>query len=104
MVEAKEPAGIADLEKLMGLNYPAPVGWVCPKCGRVYAPWVEGCGWCVPPVISTVGQANPYIVPETTVGGSLVACNMDGLAGVPVAFDLTGGKVVLRRGETGGTA
>jgi len=21
-------------------------GWVCPKCGRVYAPWVEKCQYC----------------------------------------------------------
>lgn len=19
------------------------IGWVCPKCGRVHAPWVSGC-------------------------------------------------------------
>ena len=96
MVEVKEPVDIADLEKLMGLNHPAPIGWECPKCGRVHAPWVEGCSWCVPPVISTVGQANPYIVPETTVGGVVVGCNTDGLAGKPVTFDLTGNEVVLR--------
>lgn len=23
-------------------------GWVCPKCGGVFAPWVEQCGNCVP--------------------------------------------------------
>jgi len=21
-------------------------GWVCPRCGRVYAPWVAMCSWC----------------------------------------------------------
>ena len=21
-------------------------GWECPKCGRVYAPWVEKCKYC----------------------------------------------------------
>lgn len=23
-------------------------GWECPKCGRVYAPWVMQCGHCGP--------------------------------------------------------
>ena len=21
-------------------------GWICPKCGRVYAPWVNKCQYC----------------------------------------------------------
>ena len=21
-------------------------GWICPKCGRVYAPWVDKCQYC----------------------------------------------------------
>jgi predicted ATP-dependent serine protease len=21
-------------------------GWICPKCGKVYAPWVSQCGYC----------------------------------------------------------
>lgn len=21
-------------------------GWVCPKCGRVYAPWIDKCQYC----------------------------------------------------------
>lgn len=21
-------------------------GWICPKCGRVYAPWVPSCDTC----------------------------------------------------------
>ena len=24
----------------------APVGWVCPKCGRAYAPFVLCCDYC----------------------------------------------------------
>jgi hypothetical protein len=29
-------------------------GWVCPKCGTVYAPYVERCGNCLPkPVAAT---------------------------------------------------
>ena len=21
-------------------------GWICPKCGRVYAPWIDKCQYC----------------------------------------------------------
>ena len=47
------------------LNY----GWVCPKCGRVYAPNQEMCLYCGPnektPTINNLGDwisTNPYIV------------------------------------------
>lgn len=29
-----------------------PSGWVCPKCGMVYAPWVVSCTQCVPQKIN----------------------------------------------------
>lgn len=35
----------------------ANMGWECPKCGSVYAPWVETCAYCP-----------PRIVPEITTG------------------------------------
>lgn len=22
------------------------VGWICPKCSRVWSPWVNECAWC----------------------------------------------------------
>lgn len=35
-------------------------GWECPKCGRVYAPWVADCWWCGRKTVSgtttTTGQ------------------------------------------------
>ena len=35
-----------------------PEGWVCPKCGRVYGPHVDGCWWCNHP---PAGAANERI-------------------------------------------
>jgi hypothetical protein len=28
---------------------PQNMGWVCPKCGAVHAPWVQSCPNCAPP-------------------------------------------------------
>ena len=28
------------------INEPPPVGWICPKCGFVWAVWVDGCSNC----------------------------------------------------------
>ena len=30
-------------------------GWVCPRCGKVWAPWVRSCE-CSPPTMSTGGS------------------------------------------------
>lgn len=27
-------------------------GWVCPRCGRCYSPFVHACGWCGPIAIT----------------------------------------------------
>lgn len=36
-------------------------GWVCPKCGSVYAPWVAQCARCsMRPVVSDWREALPY--------------------------------------------
>lgn len=35
-----------------------PQGWTCPKCGRVYAPFISECYAC--------NQAATYSVPTTT--------------------------------------
>jgi hypothetical protein len=37
----------------------APSGWVCPKCGRVYAPWVYTCGACAPGITITFPPSPP---------------------------------------------
>jgi hypothetical protein len=37
-------------------NVPAPgQGWMCPGCGRVYAPWVYKCEHCGPKIVTTSG-------------------------------------------------
>jgi len=32
---------------------PAMQGWICPRCGRVYAPWIAVCGTCGPGLVTT---------------------------------------------------
>ena len=34
-------------------------GWVCPKCGRVYAPWVASCELCNTKTIINQQFQNP---------------------------------------------
>lgn len=35
-------------------NYPSPMqGWECPKCGRVYSPFISMCAFCVPRISTT---------------------------------------------------
>ena len=31
---------------------PIPHGWQCPRCGTIYAPWVDRC-YCLPPLKTT---------------------------------------------------
>ena len=31
---------------------PAQQGWVCPKCGRVHAPFITMCFFCVPSTVT----------------------------------------------------
>lgn len=46
-----------------------PQGWVCPKCGRVYAPWVYTCAPCGnPPTYSTVTPGWPMPSSPTSGG------------------------------------
>ena len=41
---------------------PPQQGWVCPKCGRVNAPWMPTCG-CV----SSQTSGTPYLVKTSSV-------------------------------------
>ena len=35
-------------------------GWVCPKCGRVYAPWIDKCQYCGNSTITYTPPTCPY--------------------------------------------
>ncbi len=43
-VESDPPAG-ARPPKDTGIS-PTPKGWICPRCGSVWAPGMPGCGHC----------------------------------------------------------
>lgn len=45
--------------KFITLEEPGTVGWQCPVCGSVYAPFVRKCDYC-PPVSSSGGTAIFY--------------------------------------------
>ena len=34
--------------------------WVCPKCGRVYAPWIDKCQYCGGSTITYTPPTCPY--------------------------------------------
>ena len=35
-------------------------GWICPKCGRVYAPWIDKCQYCGGSTITNTPPTCPY--------------------------------------------
>ncbi len=35
-------------------------GWICPKCGRVYAPWIDKCQYCGGSTITYTPSTCPY--------------------------------------------
>ena len=43
---------------------PPQQGWICPKCGRVNAPWMPTCG-CVSS--QTSGTGTPYLVKTSSI-------------------------------------
>ena len=40
---------------------PPQQGWICPKCGRVNAPWLPICG-CVSSQTTGTASGTPYLV------------------------------------------
>jgi len=41
-----------------------PKGWECPKCGRVFAPWITECQYC-----GKLGKTYIRFDTDTTTGG-----------------------------------
>ena len=35
-------------------------GWICPKCGRVYAPWMDKCQYCGGSTFTYTTPTCPY--------------------------------------------
>jgi hypothetical protein len=52
----------APSKNAMGVE-PISYGWVCPKCGRVNAPWVSQCG-CQGNVFKKIDTWSPSGIPE----------------------------------------
>lgn len=60
-------------------------GWICPKCGSVYAPWMFECRKCNKPVVRinhpepspTEPQYGP-LGPSDLPRGTEVTCNLEG--------------------------
>jgi len=46
-------------------SVPKQYGWICPKCGSVWAPWVDRCKNC-----KQNYEYIPNTIPNTTGGGS----------------------------------
>lgn len=71
----------------MMCEIPAQYGWICPKCGKVHAPWVPECDceWCDNHHDSTTNTATPisgtcnngdhaWILSEQTTAGTIYRC------------------------------
>jgi len=68
-------------------------GWICPKCGRVYAPWVDKCQYCGGSTITNTPPTCPYqwwwnnpIYTTTTAPN--VTLNSDGISNTVSAADI----------------
>jgi hypothetical protein len=46
-------------------------GWVCPKCGRVFAPWVSQCSYCEPFLPGSTKEPNYCPLPTPSTGDCL---------------------------------
>lgn len=45
-----------------------PMGWICPKCSRVYSPGIHTCWYCGPGMVNVGGTCPHSNTIETTVG------------------------------------
>jgi hypothetical protein len=54
---ASEPPADADTLPVGGKRQPPPEGWLCPRCKRVNAPWVERCECEPEKALASVGPS-----------------------------------------------
>lgn len=54
------PNNVIPVVEYSGWEHENPIGWECPRCGRVHAPWVAGCD-----CIKLTVEDNKNYVPET---------------------------------------
>ena len=45
----------------------SPTGWICPRCGKVNAPWVSGCN-CPNYTVTISGGDVPVVIPKDIQG------------------------------------
>ena len=43
---------------------PTQQGWVCPQCGRVYAPWMSMCDYCCRKTITVADRTSGMPISE----------------------------------------
>ena len=48
------------MKTIMAMYKTETQGWVCPKCGRVYAPWIDKCQYCGSITITCTPPTCPY--------------------------------------------
>ncbi len=62
------------------------VGWECPKCGRVYAPFIACCAVCPRELTATIGTFDPTRPTYACTCGTSVRCPLHLSGMTPTTF------------------